>query len=284
MYFCLELNTSQTKVKMKNILVPVDFSEHSVLALSYAIELSKSFGENIVLLNTYQIVEKPGEMLNMEKALQKQSEERMKSLLAKTKTHAGNVQIKDIVTHGGAVETITKIAKEEGCDLIVMGSKGASGMREVFIGSIAGGVMEHAEIPVLIIPQRSQRIGFDKVIFAVGQDKINKEDITPLLKLVDACRSELEVVHFGDENENPVTVSENLEFLEDLEDYCMNYAYGKSELDIESKIQTFAKEKDADLICMIRRKRNFWQSLFSSSATLKQAYHSEIPLLILQEK
>ncbi len=263
---------------MKNIIVPVDFSNNSVIALSYAIELSKSFGENIIVLHTYQ----EGFSDTTKEELYHEAKEKMDNLMNKISVHAGNVKVSPVIIRGGAVDKITQTARSRNCDLIVMGSKGASGIKEVFLGSVAGGVISEAKVPVLIIPTKNQRIGFYKVVFAVGQDKVIKEDVSPLLKFINAFRSELEIVHFGNEREDPMQLSENLEFLEELDNYTVNYAYGKSDADMENKLQTFAKDKDADLICMIRRNKTFWQRLFGGSATLKQTYHSEIPLLILQ--
>lgn len=265
---------------MKNILVPVDFSNHSVIALSHAIELSKNLGENIVVLNTYQ----EGVDFSTKEELYKEAKEKMDNLMNEMSIHSGDVKITPMILHGVAVDKITQTAKNRNCDLIVMGSKGASGLKEVFLGSVAGGVISESEIPVLIIPNKSERVGFYKIVFALGQDKINKKDVTPLLRFMKAFSSELELVHFGNEEGNSLEESDRLAFLEGVENYRMNYAYGKSDSDIENKIQKFAKEKDADLICMIRRNRTFWQRLFGKSATMKQAYHSGIPLLILQDK
>ena len=62
----------------------------------------------------------------------------------------------------------------------------------------------------------------------------------------------------------------------------MTYSYGTENKNIEQQIQDFAREHQADLICLIRQNKSFLQRLFNGSVTEKQVFHSKIPLLILQ--
>ena len=52
---------------------------------------------------------------------------------------------------------------------------------------------------------------------------------------------------------------------------------------LNESIDQFVEKENADLLCMIRRKRGFWENLFHNSQTSREALHSPIPLLILQE-
>jgi len=268
---------------MMRILVPVDFSETSVLALAYAIEIAKSFDSTLLILNTYEMHQGAVAVVNMSEVLHKTAHKNMDDLLKKIAVHAHDLPIETLITQGYASRTIVDTAEENSIDLIVMGTTGASGLKEFFLGSTASAVIAQTKRPVLVIPEKCQPEGFENIVFAVGNDKITSPaEVEPLLWFVREFACNLDVIHFGTEDENPEEVSENLTFLDELSSYCVTYAYGGGkEQRIEQQIQKFAHEKDADLICMIRQNKTFLQRLFNGSATEKQVFHSEIPLLIL---
>src|SRR5690606_26785572 len=64
----------------------------------------------------------------------------------------GNVNFSHSMIQGEAVSTIAETANKMGADYIVMGTKGATGLKEVFLGSVTSGVMEFTKVPVLSIP------------------------------------------------------------------------------------------------------------------------------------
>jgi len=267
---------------MMRILVPVDFSETSVLALAYAIEVSKSFDASLLILNTYEVHQGAIAIINVSEALHQAAEKNMEDLLKKIATHAHSLPIETLISQGFAPQTIVDTAEKNSIDLIIMGTTGASGLKEFFLGSTTSAVIAQTKKPVLVIPEKCPPEGFENIVFAVGNDKITSHaEVEPLLWFVREFASNLDVIHFGTEDENPDEVAENLTFLDELNNYCITYAYGGEQKRIEQQIQEFAHQKDADLICMIRQNKTFWQRLFNGSATEKQVFHSEIPLLIL---
>ena len=267
---------------MMKILVPVDFSDPAVLALAYAIEVAKSFKAELLILNTYEIHQGTETIISLNSALHEAAEKKMEALLDKIAVHAHGLSVDTIILQGFAPKTIVDTAEKNSSDLIVMGTTGASGLKEFFLGSTASSVIAQTQKPVLVIPEKCRPEGFENIVFAIGNDKVTSQsEVEPLLWFVREFASNLDVIHFGTEDENPEEVADNLTFLDELNNYCITYAYGGKENRIEEQIQEFAIEKDADLICMIRQNKSFWQRLFSGSATEKQVFHSQIPLLIL---
>lgn len=267
---------------MMKILVPVDFSETSVLALAYAIEVSKSFNANLLILNTYEVYKGITPIVNVDEISHKSAKNSMNDLLKKIAIHAHDLPIETLTLPGSAPTNIVKISEENSIDLIIMGTTGASGLKELFLGSTTGAVIAKTKKPILVIPEKCRPEGFENIVFAVGNDKItSRAEVEPLLWFAREFACNLDVIHFGTEYENPDKIADNLGFLDELYSYCITYAYGEKEKSIEHQIQDFAHEKDADLICMIRQNKSFWQRLFNGSATEKQVFHSKIPLLIL---
>jgi nucleotide-binding universal stress UspA family protein len=150
------------------ILVPLDGSEHSVKALQNAIQIAKKFGGKLTLLHAYSIVVTPvvvpgpttltpsgvpvitpAEVSKMVEAAREVGRrildegERMAS--------AEGMQTERVLREGDTVQEITKLAREGNFDLIVMGARGVSRLRELLLGSVCEGVAKHAPCPVLLV-------------------------------------------------------------------------------------------------------------------------------------
>jgi nucleotide-binding universal stress UspA family protein len=140
---------------MQTILVPVDFSDHAARALDMAIDLAKAFGARIELLHCYQIgpgaVSPYGIVLPesfdrevREAAAKQLAEWRDKTAAAGVDTHAN---LSSMYPSLAIVDTATEI----GCDLVVMGTRGLSGIKHVLLGSVAERVLRSAPCPVLTV-------------------------------------------------------------------------------------------------------------------------------------
>jgi nucleotide-binding universal stress UspA family protein len=94
-------------------------------------------------------------------------------------THVHALQPKLITNDGNVTEQIIKVCFSEQCDLIVMGSYGASGFREGFIGSNTYAVMKYAICPVLSVPVKKNYLSFKKVVFPIRpvSGALNKYDV-----------------------------------------------------------------------------------------------------------
>lgn len=147
--------------KVRQILVPTDFSESSSLALRAAIQLGRKFGASVEVLHVDTeatvLVPPPGDLIPaspvdvaevMEKSVERLNEiaedVRRTGLVCTTATEVGT-------THTEIVEHAQRI----GADLIVMGTHGRHGLGRVLVGSIAEKVVQHATCPVLVVPLRT---------------------------------------------------------------------------------------------------------------------------------
>jgi universal stress protein A len=143
------------------ILVPVDFSGHSQNALETAIGLAKSFGAELHLLHCYQIhptsiapygivVPETFEHDVRMAALRRLSEWREKAT-------AQGVRVQEHITAHFPVEEIVAMADRLGVDLIVMGTRGLTGVKHVLLGSVAERVIRLASCPVMTVKQSEGR-------------------------------------------------------------------------------------------------------------------------------
>ncbi|MEE8322791.1 MAG: universal stress protein [Candidatus Bathyarchaeia archaeon] len=131
---------------MKKILLPTDGSTHSLKAAEYAAEISKQFESETHILN---VITKSTIRIS-----RKREEKSSVQALEETKDVFDRRSIKVIVrklVRGNPAEIICKIAEEEGFDLIVIGSRGLSGLKAFFLGGVSDKVSRHAICPVLIV-------------------------------------------------------------------------------------------------------------------------------------
>jgi universal stress protein A len=139
-------------LKLKSILVPIDFSKTSQTALEYAVPLAEQFGAKVTLLHAIEPLPYPANLtyLPMGEGFPiKPLEEKLNKLAKKTikPQHLKEV----IVQVGTAFEVITNVARDRNADLIVITTHGHTGLKHVFMGSTAERVVRHAPCPVLVV-------------------------------------------------------------------------------------------------------------------------------------
>ena len=151
----------------EKILVPLDGSEHSIQALEKAVQIAKKFTAKITLIHVYSpspptfaypvsMYDLPYETPLPPEVFSKLDEVargRGASILAdgKKRAKAERVQVEKLLKEGHAVEEILRTAEEGKFDLIVIGTRGLSTIKEIFLGSVSHGVIVHAACPVLIV-------------------------------------------------------------------------------------------------------------------------------------
>lgn len=152
----------------ERILVPLDGSEHSARALERAVEIAKRFKGKIMLIHVYSVSVRPivlpepttlsspgvpalstAEVSRIVEA----SREAGNRILdeGEEKAKAAKVKVEKLLVEGHAVQEIDRVAKEATVDLIVIGARGISKIREILLGSVSDGVIHHATCPVLVV-------------------------------------------------------------------------------------------------------------------------------------
>jgi len=187
------------KNNIKNILVPVDFSETSLNALETAISIAKQQRARITLLNVvdstfmfgfkgvYYISEKTIESIVDVSA-------RMLNPLLKKLKEEHQVNSTSEVKVGLVPQCIVKAAADNDIDLIIMGTHGASGVRRFFIGSIAQKVIKISSCPVLTVPSNQKWLNFEKILFPVRPIKGAIEKYDFLKKLIGDTSASIDIL------------------------------------------------------------------------------------------
>jgi nucleotide-binding universal stress UspA family protein len=158
---------------MKKILIPVDFSEHSEYALKTAAKLAKKHNTSLVVLHMLGLSEAvltKQESQAMPQAIfyMKLAERHFNEFL--DKEYLKGIEIETTVKNYKHFQEVNDVAKDFNADLIVMGSHGASGLKEVFVGSNTEKVVRTASVPVLVVKNHFEDFEIGKVVFACDFD------------------------------------------------------------------------------------------------------------------
>ncbi len=264
---------------MIKILVPVDFSETSEKALSYACQMFGSSPIEVTLLHIFGTHSTALMMKSIDSVLIKDAKEQLATLLDKIKKTAPHVAFKTKIVKSYAVQTIVNYGDSESFDFIVMGTKGAGGLKEVFIGSIAGGVITKTQAPVIVVPSDAKLSRPKHIVFALNDAKLfEKTNLNALRLITMSNESSVTALNVAERKEDEF-VSDEIE-QSDLKFEVKNI---QGSGDINADIHSYLDENKADLLCLIRSKKDFITRIFNNSVTLKQTFSSSIPLLILHE-
>jgi nucleotide-binding universal stress UspA family protein len=264
---------------MNKILVPVDFSDTSLNALLYAIKLFGKSNTEFTVLNTYGTASTAFHMNSMDGVLEDDAKRGMEAFIKKVKKEEPDIDMEIQIVKNSAVSAITSRGNSGKYDFIVMGTKGASGLKEVFMGSVAGGVISKTNAPVVVVPTNYIYRSLDEIVFAVSNEPLSDATtVEPLRKLVNMHSCTLNVLHVAKDEKPDLD-----EILDAIDDLNPSVTYGFGTGDVNERLNDSIKDEDAAMLCLIRAKKGLFSRIFNSSVTMKQTFNSSVPLLILHD-
>jgi nucleotide-binding universal stress UspA family protein len=273
---------------MKKIIVPIDFSEHSEYALKAAALLSKKMDVEIYALHMLDLQEvnfSQSSGFSQEKGIffLKLAEKRFEKFLQKD--FLKEVKLVPIIKHYKVFSEVNAIAKEINADLIIMGSHGASGLKEFFTGSNTEKVIRYAEIPVLILKNELNDVDFSDIVFATDFSEETIPAFNKMLDSLDFLGAKKHLLFVNSPNEQFKTTPEMdalaNNFLMKAEGHTnrlvnVNFVCAKS---IEDGILDFSNAVGADLIALITHGRKGLSHVFSGSISEDVSNHSALPIM-----
>ena len=276
---------------MQKILVPTDFSNNALKAVGYAEEIAKKSGASIFLLH---VIEPTINMATMQadssrKMILKERKAELNLSLKSIADVYPQIKVVPFLVGGAVVSSILEYAENEKMDLIVMGTKGASGLKKFFIGSVAAGVIGKTKIPVLTVPVSYEMEEPDAIVFTTNQFEKNKNILEKIIAISKLFSVVIHVVVFrgidGDEIANLIYNEEQLnDYLQFLKENFPDEVF-KGEIlegkDFENEISRYTNKNDIGIIAMVTYPKSFFEKVLQKSVTKKMAFHSTIPILAI---
>lgn len=273
---------------MKKIIVPIDFSKHSENALKAAALLANKTNASIValhMLNLQEVNLSESPSYQQEKTVffLKLAEKKIKEFL--NKEYLKEVEVVPLIKHYKVFSEINAIAKEINADVIVMGSHGASGLKEFFIGSNTEKVIRFSDIPVLVLKNNLTDVNFNDIVFATDFSEKAIPAFKKMLATLAVFNAQKHLLYVNLPNEEFRTTPEMDElahnFLMKAEGNIdrlinVNFVCAKT---IESGILDFSSAIGADLITTATHGRKGLSHIFSGSISEDLSNHSALPIM-----
>ena len=270
---------------MKRILVPTDFSKHAEYALKVAAQIAKKNNSEIILLHMLELPSQNSDALGGGSAIpeimyfKNKAMERLDSLV--NEDYLQDLVISEVIQFEKAFEGIINIAKINNVDCIIMGSHGASGFREMFIGSNTEKVVRSSDVPVLVIKNDIAVFSADNMVFASDFSDEIKKPFRQFLEFASLFNSHLKLVMINTPNTfKPTHIAEKT-----MSDFMMdtnfkNYSlHIYNDVNVEKGILNFANAMKADVIAMCTHGRTGFAHFFNGSISEDLVNHTIRPVV-----
>ncbi|CAM4047134.1 MULTISPECIES: universal stress protein [Flavobacterium] len=270
---------------MKKILVPTDFSKHAEYALKVAAQIAKKDNSEIILIHMLELPttgndaittshEIPELMLFKNAAISK-----LDSIM--NSPYLDGIKISKVLQFELAFDGIMNNGKSHNADLIIMGSHGASGFQEMFIGSNTEKVVRNSDVPVLVIKKEEENFNAENFVFASDfSDEIKK----PFEKVVDFANkfnSHIHLVNINTPNNfKSTSVAQKI-----MDKFTAEFKINRfsthiyNDINVEKGILHFAKDINADLIGMSTHGRKGIAHFFNGSISEDLVNHAKRPVI-----
>lgn len=272
---------------MKNILVPTDFSEKAENALKIAAQLARKNNSEIYLLHMLElplglidpVMGSSSDDLPEALFFMKLAKKRFTEILSQP--YLKGVKVYEKVQFHEAFEGIIETSHECDCDMIIMGSKGVSGLKEIFIGSNTEKVVRTSDLPVLVVKNDHPNFKVNDFIFATDFSEESKAIIPRVIKFAEFLEAKLHLLYINTENhflssdEADVSMDDFMTG-QKFTNYTLNVYNAKS---IESGILNFAKKIDAGLVGVATHGRKGIAHFFNGSISEDLVNHANRPVV-----
>lgn len=270
---------------MKTILVPTDFSKHAENALKVAAQIAKKNNGEIILLHMLELSTSGNDALQTSHEIpelmffKNAAVAKLEEL--ENASYLNDIKVSTIVQFSMAFDGIMENAKKHHADLVVMGSHGASGFHEMFVGSNAEKVVRNSEIPVLVIKKEEEDFKVDKLTFASDfSDEIRKpfEKVVDFAKYFNAHINLLHVITPNNFSTTRAAEEKVRNFIEEFHfsDYS-THIY--NDINVEKGILHFAKDSNSDVIAVCTHGRKGLAHFLNGSISEDLVNHAKRPVI-----
>lgn len=280
---------------MKQVLLPTDFSENSWNAIIYAIQLFKNEECTFHLLNTYTpavyhleyAIGHP-ELFGLVDAVRNTSRSNLYSIVSKISSEVTKNKKHTFQTHAKfdtLLSGVRKSIETLDIDIIVMGTKGATGAKEVLFGSNTVHIFKEIKCPVLAIPSSFAYEAPHEILFPTDLDAIYKHSNLKILEeIVLSNNARLNTMHVSTGYDLTEKQERNKNKLESMFKHSAFLFHEIKTMDITHAINEFQVKHKINLLVMINNKHSFFENLFFKNTINQIGFHLNVPFLVIPSK
>lgn len=279
--------------QLQKILVPVDFSETGMLALEHAGHMAGLAKADLILLHVLPVnqyhFEIPEPELHIENYDRVNAivEERLNEAVESLRERHG-VKARSFSAKGTVTREIIELANEEQVDLIVMGTHGAKGFEELFIGSNAHKVVSVAKCPVITVQTHVTRVGFTNIVLPIDRSVHSREKVNIALRFADLYDAKIHILGLLENNEEHE--NDKLQVVLDQVQHAVeqaNLRFSRQTVkgtNLAYEAMRFGPEVNADLIVIMTEQESALTGVFLGPRAKQIVNHSRIPVMSIKPK
>jgi len=276
---------------MKRIILPTDFSDNAYNAICFAINLFEEEECTFYLLHTYTpaiyqaeyVLHSPGQ-IGLGDIYQENSLTELKDLKKQIISEFNNKKHTFMVhsAFNTLVDEIVDTARNENADMVIMGTQGATGAKEILIGTNTVHVIKKACCPVIAIPPNFKYETPKEILFPtdLGID-YQEEQLSALKSLAKQHFSRIDVLHVSSGYALSEVQSKNKAKLDGIFDQIAHLFHEMPNQEVITAINNFQQKNKVNLLVMIQNRHTFLERLFIEPVIKKLGFHVTIPFMVI---
>jgi nucleotide-binding universal stress UspA family protein len=270
-----------------HILVPIDFSDQSLIALGQSYNLARLNKADLTLIHVIdESFHLPFMGKKEDKSMEKKIQKELDKLASETSQKAG-IKVNTLVLRGKIYEEIQKAVKKLKATLVIMGTNGSVGLKR-FIGSNALRVIRDSPCPVITIKGKKHRTGCKHIVLPLDLQKETKEKVHNAIEFARLFASTIDLVSVLTTDDEFI-VNKLKRQMHQVHEYILEqnipctveFLHGD---DVAEEVVRYSKRIKADIIMVMTQSEMNWSDMFISSASQDIINSSDIPVLSIRPK
>ena len=279
------------KLNVKKILVPTDCSDTGMLAIDHAAYLARIAKADLILVHVlpvnpyYYEIPEPILLMENQEAIDKVINRKLNEVAEKI--HLGDgIRPRCILARGRIANQIVQIAQEEKVDLIIMGTHGAKGFEELFIGSNAHKIVSVAPCPVITIQEHSKQLGFKNIVLPIDRSTHSREKVEAAINIAKIYSGKLHILglleHTDDREYDKLQIVLD-QVQRAIEKAGIEFTRQTVKGDhLAKEALKYGKKVDADLIIIMTDHESKLTGIFMGPLSKQIVNHSRIPVMSIK--
>lgn len=277
---------------MKKVLVPTDFSPCAANAVDFAVQTAKFLQAEITLLHAFQVdgnlnTDHVGITREFTQTMIGEAYHELVQLKRRIKETEG-VDVTSLVYTNSVTESILSATRDKNIDFIVMGTLGASGVKEKLWGSQTGALIGKTSVPVIVVPAEYKWRPPKKILLITNYFEKEPAILDFLFELAGFYQTEVNVAVVTNEDEGAAKILEHGRKISQYE-LMLKERYKANTLttahlsgtDFERTLQDYLTKNEISILAMVTHKRSFLDRIFHPSITKRMSFHTKVPLLAI---
>jgi nucleotide-binding universal stress UspA family protein len=276
---------------MIKILVPTDYSPEAKNAMLYAFEFAMYTGSSLLLYhampNVIPLTDIPFENYYLDEA---QEQDLLltsfQKLITDNKLNPAQIKVEAVVDQQNLVHVgIEVCCKKHQCDLVIMGTHGASGIKKIFLGSNTSQYIANASMPVIAVPSSYRFEPIYHLIYASDLRNLN-EELGILVPFAEVFHAVLEILYFdyaGPESEQIMIDAKTLLSTNNYKNIKLNIKRGNIHLSVAENLKNHIDAANTQLLVMVSGEHNWFDSLMIGSNAQQMVLEPKLPILVMRK-